>query len=135
MSTRRKLVVVVDDDAGVLKGLRRLLTVYGFDTEVFTSAEAFLGRPAGRQEADCLVLDLHLPGTPGIELRRRLEASGCNIPVVFMTAFDDGSARDEAMKAGCIGCLQKPFRAHLLIDAVERAVSQSGRDPRRIPNP
>jgi FixJ family two-component response regulator len=120
MSARRKLVVVIDDDRTMLKGLERLLNASGFDTEVFCSAEAFLARAEPR-EAACLVLDIHLGGMSGIELRRRLAASGSAVPVVFMTAFDDETTHEEAVEAGCIACLHKPFPARLLIGAIETA--------------
>ena len=116
----RKLVVLVDDDKAMLRSLERLLNASGFDTEVFSSAEAFLARNSAR-EAACLVLDIHLGGMSGIELRRRLAASGSAVPVVFMTAFDDESTHDKAMEAGCVACLHKPFPARMLIGAIETA--------------
>jgi len=118
----RKLVVVVDDDKTMLRSLERLLNASGFDTEVFSSAEAFLARTNAR-EAACLVLDIHLGGMSGIELQRRLAASGSPVPVVFMTAFDDESTHAEAVDAGCLVCLRKPFPARLLIGAIEKAGS------------
>jgi len=116
----RKLVAVVDDDPSMLKGVERLLTAHGFDTEVFASAEAFLERIA-KPEPTCLVLDIHLGGMSGIELRRRLAASGSRVPVIFMTAFDDEMTHKGATDAGCIALLQKPFPAHLLIGAIDKA--------------
>lgn len=116
----RKLVVVVDDDKTMLKSLERLLNASGFDTEVFCSAEAFLAR-ADAREANCLVLDIHLGGMSGIELRRRLTQSGSTVPVIFMTAFDDESTHEKAVEAGCIACLHKPFPARSLIGAIETA--------------
>ena len=122
ISARRKLVVVVDDDGTMLKSLERLLNASGFDTEVFPSAEAFLARSAAR-EAACLVLDIHLGGMSGIELRRRLAESGSAVPVIFMTAFDDERTHDEAAEAGCVACLRKPFPARQLIGAIETAAT------------
>jgi len=119
MSTPRKLVVVVDDDPSMLKGLQRLLTARGFDTTVFSSAEAFLDDVA-RHGAACFVFDIHLSGMSGIELRRRLAAAGCAVPVIFMTAFDDEATRQEAMSVGCIAYLNKPFTADLLIGAIDK---------------
>jgi FixJ family two-component response regulator len=119
MSSRRKLVVIVDDDPSMLKGVERLLTAKGFDTEVFLSAEAFLASPV-RHDATCFLLDIHLGGMSGIELRRRLAASGCMVPVIFMTAFEDEATHREALAAGCIAYLNKPFPAHLLIGAIDR---------------
>jgi|SRR5262245_3883746 len=121
MSTPRKLVVVVDDDPSMLKGLQRLLTARGFDTTVFASAEAFLDAGARDGAAACFLFDIHLSGMSGIELRRRLAANGCAVPVIFMTAFDDEATRQEAMAAGCIAYLNKPFTADLLIGAIDRA--------------
>jgi FixJ family two-component response regulator len=119
MSTQRKLVVIVDDDPSMLKGVERLLTAKGFNTAVFTSAEAFLASPV-RHGAACFLLDIHLGGMSGIELRGRLAASGCTVPVIFMTAFDDEATHREALAAGCIAYLHKPFPAHLLIGAIDR---------------
>jgi len=121
MSVRRKLVVLVDDDKSVLKSLERLLKASGFDTETFLSAEAFLERGSG-PEAACLVLDIHLGGMSGIELRRRLAASGQSVPVIFMTAFDDDATQQAALAAGGIACLRKPFPARSLIGAINEAV-------------
>jgi FixJ family two-component response regulator len=120
MSVPRKLVAIVDDDPRMLKGVERLLVAYGFDAEVFASAEAFLDRNTGSNPI-CLLVDIHLAGMSGIELRRRLAASGSAVPVIFMTAFDDEVVQKEATEAGCIGYLQKPFPAHLLMRAIDRA--------------
>jgi FixJ family two-component response regulator len=119
MSTQRKLVVVVDDDPSMLKGVERLLTAKGFDARVFPSAEACLGCDV-RHGAACFVFDIHLGGMSGIELRRRLAASGCTVPVIFMTAFDNEATRQDALESGCIAYLHKPFPAHLLFGAIDR---------------
>ena len=120
MSPRQKVVSVIDDDPAVLKATARLLRTKGFEVEAFASAEAFL---AGTTEtkASCLVLDIHLTGISGIELRRRLTASGSELPVIFITALDDDATRKEAMEAGCIAFLRKPFLSHLLVEAIEKA--------------
>jgi FixJ family two-component response regulator len=120
MPTRPKTIAVVDDDASMLKGIERLLGAYGFATKVFTSAEAFLDLTA-TAEIDCLLLDINLGGMSGIELRRHLTATGCDLPVIFMTAFDDEATRLQAQSAGCIAFLHKPFVAKLLIGAIEKA--------------
>ena len=118
MPTCRITVAVVDDDSSMRTGLERLLQAHGFATEVFSSAEAFLG--AG-STADCLLLDIHLGGMGGFELRRRLSGSGSPLPVIFMTAFDDDETRGEAAKVGCVAYLRKPFVGQLLIDAITDA--------------
>ena len=122
MSIRRKVVTVIDDDPAMLKAIERLLGAKGFDVEAFPSAEAFLAGAAA-SEATCLVLDIHLGGMSGIELRRRLAESGSRLPVIFITALDDEATRKEAMEAGCVAFLRKPFLSHLLIDAIEKAAS------------
>ena len=120
MSIRRKVVTVVDDDPAMLKAIQRLLGAKGFDVETFASAEAFLAGSAATK-ATCLVVDINLGGMSGIELRRRLAASGSLLPVIFITALDDETTRKEAMEAGCVAFLRKPFLSHLLIDAIEKA--------------
>jgi FixJ family two-component response regulator len=120
MPTRLKMIAVVDDDASMLKSIERLLGAYGFATKVFASAEAFLDLNAA-VDVDCLLIDIHLGGMSGIELRDHLTASGCKLPVIFMTAFDDEATRMQAQSAGCIAFLHKPFVANLLLGAIEQA--------------
>jgi FixJ family two-component response regulator len=119
---RHQVVAVVDDDPGMLKSIERLLKAYKFQTAIFTSAEAFLDAPAV-SAASCLVLDIHLGGMSGIDLRRRLTASGSNLPVIFISAVDDESVHEEAIEVGCVAYLRKPFLAHLLIGAINKAVT------------
>ena len=121
MSARPKTIAVVDDDVSMLKGIERLLGAYGFATKVFGSAEAFLELKA-TADIDCLLLDINLGGMSGIELRRHLTASGCRLPVIFMTALDDEALPGQAITAGCVACLRKPFPARQLFDAIEKAV-------------
>ena len=121
MLKRRKIVAVVDDDPSMLRATENLLDAHGFANKVFASAEEFLDRGAATQ-IDCLLLDIHLGGMSGIELRRQLKASGSMLPVIFITALDDEAMRGEALKAGCVACLRKPFQARQLIDAIENAV-------------
>jgi FixJ family two-component response regulator len=73
--------------------------------------------------ATCLLLDINLSGISGIELQRRLAASGSKCPVIFMTAEDDEATRNQAMDAGCIAYLRKPFARHALLDAIGKAVA------------
>jgi FixJ family two-component response regulator len=118
---RQQLVAVVDDDPGMLKSIERLLRAYKFEPAVFRSAEAFLeGRAAGT--ASCLVLDIHLGGMSGIDLRRRLAAEGSQLPVIFISAVDDEALHEEAIESGCVAYLRKPFLAHLLIGAINKAI-------------
>ena len=120
MSIRRK-IAVIDDDPTMLRAVERLLRAKGFDVEAFASAEAFL-EAAGASKATCLVLDIHLGGMSGIELRRRLIASGSELPIIFITALDDETTRKEAMEAGCVAFLRKPFLADSLVGAINKAI-------------
>jgi FixJ family two-component response regulator len=100
------LVAVVEDDAATLKALGRVLRAGGFDTATYSSAEAFLASPPARVPA-CLLLDVQLGGMSGLDLQRELKARGSTVPVIVMTAFDDGHARHEARRIGCAGYLDK----------------------------
>jgi FixJ family two-component response regulator len=120
MAAQPTVVIVVDDNSGFLKSVARLLTVHGFAVWTFTSAEALLDNN-DMQTATCLLLDIHLGGISGIELQRRLTESGSKCPVVFMTAIDDAATRKEAIDAGCIAYLRKPFAPQLLLDAIRKA--------------
>ena len=120
MPTQRKIAAVVDNDPSMRVSLERLLQVQGFGTEIFPSAEAFLG--AG-STADCLLLDIHLDGMGGFELRRRLSSAGSRLPVIFMTAFDDDATRHGAASLGCVAYLRKPFAGHLLMEAITDATT------------
>jgi FixJ family two-component response regulator len=122
--TTRKLVLVVDDDPSILGAVERLLRVHGFDAEVFNTVESFLARP-NLCGAACLVLDIHLNGMSGIELRRQLTVSGVDLPVIFITANDSEATRKTAMQAGCVAYLPKPFPTKLLMDAIESALGQT----------
>jgi FixJ family two-component response regulator len=113
---------VFDDDAGLLKSVARLLARHGIENRTFTSAEALLESDSV-QTATCLLLDIHLGGISGIELQRRLAASGSRWPVIFMTANDDDATRNQAMDAGCVAYLQKPFTQHVLLNAISKAVA------------
>ena len=122
MMARPTVVIVVDDNAGLLKSVARLLAHHGIDSRTFASAEALLESDSV-QTATCLLLDIHLGGISGIELQRRLSASGSKWPVIFMTANDDEATRNEAMDAGCIAYLRKPFDGQVLLDAIGEAVA------------
>jgi CheY-like chemotaxis protein len=122
MMAQPTVVIVVDDNAGLLKSVVRLLAHHGIDSRTFASAEALLESDSV-QTATCLLLDIHLGGISGLELQRRLAASGSKWPVIFMTANDDEATRNEAMDAGCIAYLRKPFSQDVLLNAISKAVA------------
>ena len=111
------VVGVVDNDPGMLRAVTRLLTANGFLVQPYVSAEAFL-QVVTNNELTCLVVDIHLDGMSGIDLRRRLAALSRAPPVIFMTAFDNPGTRQEATQAGCAAYLQKPFPSSQLIEAI-----------------
>jgi FixJ family two-component response regulator len=122
MAAQPPVVIVVDDDAGLLKSVARLLAHSGIESRTFASAEALLESDPART-ASCLLLDIRLGGISGIELQRRLAASGSKCPVIFMTANDDEATRNEAVDAGCIAYLRKPFARNVLLDAIWKALA------------
>jgi FixJ family two-component response regulator len=115
------LIVIVDDDLSVRESLESLLRSVGFEARVFASAEDFLSADPPRK-ADCLVLDIRLPGISGIELHRRLLGRGFRVPVIFITAHgSDDRARSEARSDWTVAYLTKPFSEDELLDAVTAA--------------
>jgi FixJ family two-component response regulator len=118
--SNRKLVFVVDDDLGTLRGVRRLLRELGYQSVLFPSAEAFLNHD-DFEEAFCVILDINLNRESGIELRHRLKAAGISVPVIYMTASDNPGTRMAALESGCIAYLTKPFLAKSLIEPLEKA--------------
>ena len=126
MPDQHQSIVVVEDDAGMSKAIVRLLRAAGFQPVSFASAEELLQTEAV-DSAACLVLDIHLPGLSGLELRRLLVTSGRAKPVIFITGQDEGPLRDEARRLGC-AYFRKPFEGSALLAAIRAAVTV---DPER----
>lgn len=122
MPTIKPAIAVIDDDPGILKGLKRLLDARGFTTKVFQSGEEFLQSDDVDRMA-CVVLDIHMDGMSGIETRRALSVRGSRIPVIFMTALENATVRREAIEAGCAAFLSKPFSGQVLIEAIKSAAA------------
>jgi FixJ family two-component response regulator len=120
----RKTVLVVDDDLSTLRGVRRLLRQYGFDSVLFESAAA-LRNYRDFSTACCIVLDINLSDESGIELRQQLQASGVSLPVIYITGNDSYATRAAAMASGCIAYLTKPFHAQSLIEPIEKAAASA----------
>jgi FixJ family two-component response regulator len=116
----RNLVLVVDDDAAVLRAVKRLLRRHGYDSVLFPSAEAFKNH-SDFEKVVCIILDINLnDGSSGIELRHHLKAAGISVPVIYMTGNDDPAVRVAALQSGCVAYLAKPFSAKLLIEPLKR---------------
>jgi FixJ family two-component response regulator len=121
---QKPLVCVVDDDTAMLRALRLLIAIAGFCVETFASAEQFLESRRTRTIA-CLVVDVHLSGLSGLDLQEALASSGSSIPVIFITAYDDGPTRERARRSGAVEYLTKPFDEEALIDAIHRAIGRT----------
>jgi FixJ family two-component response regulator len=120
MSEAKETVFLVDDDASVLKGLRRLLTAAGFEVAAFESPQQFLDHhEAGA--AGCLVLDVAMPGLNGMELQQELAARGSTLPIVFLTGHGDVPTSVQAMKRGAADFLTKPVDENDLLAAIRSA--------------
>jgi FixJ family two-component response regulator len=118
------LIAVVDDDASMREALQRLLRLEGFRTVVFASAEDFL-HTGQRQDIACLIVDVRMPRMSGLELQRQLATTNCPIPLVFITAHGDEAARVQALRAGAVDFLCKPFHDEALLRAIRSALRSS----------
>ena len=116
------MISIVDDDESVRDALDSLLKSIGYRTEVFASATEFL-RLGHNEDAKCLILDVRMPGLSGLELQRQLVASGSSIPIIFITAHGDEAARAQALAAGAVAFLRKPFTEEALLNAVQAALA------------
>ena len=111
-------LAVVDDDLHVRSALKRLLCSCGHEVIVFSSAEDFLARQV---DADCMILDLQLPGIGGLDLEARMRGAGSVTPIVFITALDDTMTREAILRTG-MPWLRKPFDEEGLLNAIARAM-------------
>ena len=114
-------VAIVDDEEGIRKALRRLLRASGLDAHAYATGEEFLSA-AAQKRPDCLVLDLHMPGMSGLQVLRRLQATGEPLPVVVITAHDEPETRKQCMNAGADAYLRKPLEDRLLLKAISAAM-------------
>jgi FixJ family two-component response regulator len=124
VAEKRGLVFVVDDDQSVRDALEGLLQSAGWRVETFATSDEFLARPLA-EEVACLVLDIELPGTGGLELQDELARMRGDLPIVFITGHGDVGRSVRAMKAGAVEFLVKPFSDVALLDGIERAIERS----------
>lgn len=120
MSNTPLRVAVVDDDESMCKALSRLLGACSYRVRTYASAEDLLA-DLDHAKADFLVLDIHLGGMSGFELRDRLALDGPLPPIAFITAHDEPATSERAWKAGCVAFLRKPFPGQRLLDAIRTA--------------
>jgi FixJ family two-component response regulator len=124
MSTATPIVFIVDDDISVRESLELLVRCEGWQPETFESAQAFLDRPRSFVPS-CLVLDVSLPGLNGLELQKRIAAERTDMPIIFITGYGDVPKTVQAMKAGAVEFLTKPFKDEVLLSAVRQALERS----------
>jgi len=116
-------VFVIDDDISVRESLKRLVRTAGWQPETFASAEEFLSAPRDAGPC-CVVLDVTLPGLSGLELQRRL-ADRTDMPIIFISGYQDVPMTVQAMKAGAVEFLMKPFKDDVLLNAIRQAIERS----------
>ena len=123
MATQKnaKLVTIVDDDDLMRSALQGLLKSAGLTAQAFASSEEFLN--SGRQhQTACLIADIRMPGMSGLELQAKLNADHCRIPTIFITAHGDERMRMQALRAGAVKFLAKPFDDEVLLESVRAAL-------------
>src|ERR1700724_2882047 len=128
MTAPSYVIMIVDDDISMRRAARRLIKSQGFVVETFASAEDFLASEQLKQPA-CLILDIQMPGLNGLELQQRLGASGYQIPIIFITALNDENARAQALKAGALAYLVKPFEEADLLNAINLVLQRPENAP------
>jgi FixJ family two-component response regulator len=124
MSDGTPIVFVVDDDVSVRESLELLIRCEGWQPEVFASAQEFLSRPRVLVPS-CLILDVSLPGLNGLDLQKRIASDRIDMPIIFITGHGDIPMSVQAMKAGAIEFLTKPFGDEVLLSAIRNAIERS----------
>ena len=122
--SKKRTVIIVEDDSSVSLALERILRLGGFVSATYASGEALLAND-GVENAMCLIVDVQLPGINGFTLRDRLSTKGALPPVIFITAFDEPEARAKAASAGAAAFLTKPFSGRALLETIRRATHPS----------
>jgi FixJ family two-component response regulator len=120
---RKNLISLVDDDESVRRSTTLLIESFGFHAAAFQSAESFL-KSGQLQETACLIVDVQMPGMNGLELQSHLATAGYKIPIIFITSYDNKESRKQAMQAGAVAFLGKPFSDELLLRALRAALRQ-----------
>ena len=123
MKEAESIVFIIDDDPLYRASTERLVRSVGFSVQSFQSARDFVGsrRP---NLPSCLILDVRLPGLSGLDLQRELAEAGVHLPIIFVTGYGDIPMSVQAMKAGAVEFLTKPFRDQVLLDAIRQAIER-----------
>ena len=115
------LISVVDDDESVRRTTKLLIESFGYRAAVFESAEVLL-KSRQLHDTSCLIVDAQMPGISGLELQSQLAAKGCSIPIIFITAYGNETSRQQAMQAGAVAFLDKPFSDEQLLKNIRSAL-------------
>jgi FixJ family two-component response regulator len=124
MTPATPIVFVVDDDISVRESLELLIRSEGWQPETFASAQEFLARPRALVPS-CIVLDVSLPGLNGLDLQKRVAVERTDMPIIFITGYGDVPMTVQAMKAGAVEFLTKPFSDDVLLSAIRNAIERS----------
>ncbi|MGH7832359.1 MAG: response regulator transcription factor [Candidatus Binatia bacterium] len=129
MTASKPLIAIVDDDESVCRAIKRLVRSLGMTAETFASGRKFLDLIEAMPSfhADCVVLDVQMPGLNGLEVQEQLVRSGHKLPIVFITAHDDVGARERALAGGAVAFLRKPFDDELLMKTLRAALKDEAR--------
>jgi FixJ family two-component response regulator len=121
IQAKANLVAIVDDDDSMRRALQGMLKSVGLRSQAFASAEEFL-KSGQQQQTACLIADIRMPGILGLELQTTLNAEHCRIPTIFITAHGDARVRMQALRAGAVEFLAKPFDDGVLLESVRAAL-------------
>jgi FixJ family two-component response regulator len=124
MSHATPIVFVVDDDVSVRESLELLIRCESWQPEIFASAQEFLERPRTLVPS-CLILDISLPDLDGLELQKRIVVERSDLPIIFITGYSDVPMTVQAMKAGAVEFLTKPFSDDMLLNAIRHSIERS----------
>ena len=121
------MIAIVDDDESVCRALKRLVRSLGMDADTFTSGRQFIDLIEAMPSfaADCVVLDVQMPGLNGLQVQEQLARRGHRLPVIFITAHDDVGVREQALAAGAVAFVRKPFNDELLIKTLNEALKRN----------
>jgi len=119
----RNLISIVDDDESVRRTTKLLVESFGYQSAVFESAESFL-KSDQLYDTSCLVVDVQMPGMNGLQLQSHLADEGYSIPTIFITAYADKESRRQAMEAGAVAFLDKPFNDQQLLKSIRSALQR-----------
>jgi FixJ family two-component response regulator len=129
-SKSKPLIAIVDDDESVCRAIKRLVRSLGMEADTFTSGRDFIelidAMPSF--QPDCVILDVQMPGMNGLDVQAQLANSRSRLPVVFITAHDEGGVRERALSAGALAFLRKPFNDELFIRTLTAALKRGGEE-------